>query len=283
MHATFLLIMLAMTLWISQASAQTYHLVQTLLGTGGTFSTSSGFSMNSTAGQQVIGPAASSGFSYGQGIWEEDNAWKNYFSFTPLAVQLYLLTSSIEPGGGAVIKWNTATETNNYGFYVQRKSTVNGSFADLPDNFVQGHGTTLQQHSYVWIDSSARTGTYYYRLKQVDLTGAYSYSSTITLHVSGVEAVKPQSGLPHVFALAQNYPNPFNPATMIEYQLPKESFVRIRLYNALGQQVRALVDENEQAGFKSLRFDAAGLTSGVYFYRISAGSFTDVKKMLLMK
>jgi hypothetical protein len=99
-----------------------------------------------------------------------------------------------------------------------------------------------------------------------------------------------KSSLPASFALSQNYPNPFNPATMIYYQLPNESQVHLSIFNVLGQQVRTLVNATEQPGEKSIQFDASGLPSGIYFYRLDASSISDptkhfsqTRKMVLVK
>jgi hypothetical protein len=89
--------------------------------------------------------------------------------------------------------------------------------------------------------------------------------------------------LPREYALKQNSPNPFNPSTLIAYELPKQSFVTIRVYDILGQEVVTLINELQEAGYKTVRFDAGNFASGVYFYQLKAGSFTSVKKMLLMK
>ncbi|MFI5252839.1 MAG: T9SS type A sorting domain-containing protein [Bacteroidota bacterium] len=89
--------------------------------------------------------------------------------------------------------------------------------------------------------------------------------------------------VPKDFMLNQNYPNPFNPATIINYQLPSEAFVRLSIYNVLGQEVRTLVNKPEVAGYKSVQFDASNFSSGIYIYRLTAGTFTDVKKMLLIR
>jgi glycosidase len=91
------------------------------------------------------------------------------------------------------------------------------------------------------------------------------------------------NNLPKEFALSQNYPNPFNPTTLIEYALPKQSYVTLTLYNVLGQQVAKLVDGEQQPGYKSVTFNGSNLSSGLYFYRLNAGSFTSVKKMMIVK
>lgn len=85
------------------------------------------------------------------------------------------------------------------------------------------------------------------------------------------------------FNLFQNFPNPFNPSTTITFSIPKESNVTLKIFNILGQQVKTLVNKNEQVGTYKVTFDAAGLTSGIYFYTISTGEYHQVKKMLLVK
>jgi TctA family transporter len=86
-----------------------------------------------------------------------------------------------------------------------------------------------------------------------------------------------------MFALEQNYPNPFNPTTTINFSLAKASNVKLTVYNILGQQIRTVVDTRMNAGQQSIVFDASKLASGVYFYRLEAGDFSAVKKMLLLK
>ncbi len=97
-----------------------------------------------------------------------------------------------------------------------------------------------------------------------------------------------ESTLPTTFALEQNYPNPFNPSTTIKYQIPdvgtqRAVSVSLKIYNILGQAVATLVDAEQEAGFKSVTFDASDLPSGVYIYKITAGTFTEQKKMLLIR
>ena len=85
------------------------------------------------------------------------------------------------------------------------------------------------------------------------------------------------------FALYQNYPNPFNPKTIINYELPITNDVELSIYNLLGQKMVTLVHERQKAGDHQVEWDSSGFPSGVYFYRINAGTYTDIKKMLLVK
>jgi len=88
---------------------------------------------------------------------------------------------------------------------------------------------------------------------------------------------------PMVYSLGQNYPNPFNPATRISYALPVKSVVKLEVFDATGQSKKVLVIGEREAGWHFIDFDASGLTSGVYLYRITAGTFTETKKMLILK
>ena len=98
-----------------------------------------------------------------------------------------------------------------------------------------------------------------------------------------VRSNKDQSGIPQGFRLFQNYPNPFNPSTNIKYNLPKEGIVSLKVYNVLGKEVKTLVYEFENAGTYNISFNASDLPSGIYFYRLISGNFTQVKKLILLK
>ncbi|MFA5833385.1 MAG: T9SS type A sorting domain-containing protein [Bacteroidota bacterium] len=103
-------------------------------------------------------------------------------------------------------------------------------------------------------------------------------------YANGVKSVKQIDGVtPTQFELSQNYPNPFNPSTVINYSIPVNGLVSLKVYNVLGQQVATLVNEVQTVGSYKATFNATSLSSGVYFYKIEAGSFTSVKKMMFLK
>ena len=98
---------------------------------------------------------------------------------------------------------------------------------------------------------------------------------------TGVEEF--ESSLPTQYALQQNYPNPFNPATTIEYSIPQQSPVTVKIFDLLGREVAVLVNEEKDAGRYSVQWNAAAMPSGIYFYRLQTGQFTEAKRMILMK
>lgn len=88
---------------------------------------------------------------------------------------------------------------------------------------------------------------------------------------------------PSEYKLEQNYPNPFNPTTTIQYQIPNDGLVTLKIYDMLGKEVATLVNEVKTAGTFDVQWNASGLPSGVYFYKLTSNNFTDVKRMILMK
>jgi hypothetical protein len=168
------------------------------------------------------------------------------------------------------LDWSTATELNNNGFEVQRKSVV-GDFATI--GFVKGAGTSTSQHNYSFTDKDLVAGKYFYRLKQIDYDGKYEFSKAIEVDV------RPLNN----FTLEQNYPNPFNPTTTIGYILNEKSNIKLTLYNALGKEIAVLVNEEQDKGYHKTVVNADNLASGVYFYKLQAGALVETKKMTLMK
>lgn len=111
------------------------------------------------------------------------------------------------------------------------------------------------------------------------LIAGFWHSQLIITDVEG----EPESNLPTEYKLEQNYPNPFNPSTIIKYDIPKESFVTLKIYDILGREIKTLVNEDKPAGRYSVTFNAGNLASGTYIYRILAGSFIQTKKLALLK
>ncbi|MFZ2864039.1 MAG: T9SS type A sorting domain-containing protein, partial [Ignavibacteriaceae bacterium] len=98
-----------------------------------------------------------------------------------------------------------------------------------------------------------------------------------------ISSAKNDETVPLGFALKQNYPNPFNPSTTISFSIPNEEFVTLKVFNSLGEEVAELVNETKSAGNYSVSFNANNLSSGIYFYKITAGNFVEVKKMILIR
>ena len=183
-------------------------------------------------------------------------------------VELMGFTASIN-NGLVSLKWKTASESCNLGFEVERKS-AGGEWQLL--GFINGAGTTSNSQSYFFKDKPV-PGRYFYRLKQIDQDGDFTYSSELSVEISE----------PKNFSLSQNYPNPFNPQTTIEYSLPKASKVVICVFNTKAQLVKELFSGQQLAGVHKIIFDGTELPAGVYFLYLQAGDFTQTIKMVLTK
>jgi hypothetical protein len=173
-----------------------------------------------------------------------------------------------------VLHWVTATETNNQGFEIEKM--IAEEYVSIA--FIEGNGTTTEIHRYSYTDQNLQPGIYPYRLKQIDFNGTYYYYDPLFVEIEA----------PVEFSLNQNYPNPFNPSTRIEFSVAVDSRVTLTVFNVLGETVGNLVKSYIPAGIQEITFDAAGLNSGVYFYRLDAAgidgtSFSSVKKMILTK
>ena len=196
-----------------------------------------------------------------------------YVENSIVPVELTSFVASLS-GNNVTLNWSTATETNNQGFEIQRSN--GGEYQVV--GYVAGHGTTVEPQSYSFTDQNVGTGKYQYRLKQIDYDGKFEYSSVVEVEVVG----------PKEFSLAQNYPNPFNPATSIDFTLAVDSKVTLKVFDVLGQEVMTLINGNYTSGSHKVNFDASGLNSGVYVYRIDAvgidgKTFSSTMKMILNK
>ena len=196
----------------------------------------------------------------------------------PSAMPVELTSFTAESVNSAIVlKWATATEVNNYGFQIERKLNNNSDWQEI--GFVQGHGNSNSPKQYSYTNNNlVGSGVFQYRLKQIDNDGAFEYSNVIEVKASLSD-----------FELSQNSPNPFNPVTTIRYQLPRTGFVNLVVYNILGKEVKALVNEVKGGGTYAAEFNGGNLSSGVYIYRLEIiptdGSkpFVAVKKLMLLK
>jgi hypothetical protein len=169
------------------------------------------------------------------------------------------------------LTWATATELNNQGFYIERKS----SGTDWGNvGFVEGSGTSTETRFYSFTDKNIMSGTYSYRLKQVNFDGTFRYYDLDR---------ELEVGAPQIYYLSQNYPNPFNPTTKINWQIKNDGLVTIKIFDQLGKEIVTLVNEERSAGSYETEFDASALASGIYYYKLTSGGFVDTKKMILVK
>ena len=214
--------------------------------------------------------------------------WDNICIYGPIPVELVTFTCEVD-NKVVTLFWQTATETNNQGFEIERARLRSSNYAEASwerIGFVEGKGTTTEIQSYSFTDKP-EPGMYKYRLKQIDFDGTFAYSPEVEAEVKA----------PNVFSLEQNYPNPFNPTTKIKYTIPASSlnpfskgegtFVTLKVYDILGNEVAALVNEEQEPGVYEVEFSTSSgirnLVSGIYFYQLKAGSFIETKKMILLK
>lgn len=191
----------------------------------------------------------------------------------PLPVELFNF-EAVNLNNEVRLNWTTATEVNNKGFEIEKKeSDETGRSQWTRIGFIQGKGTVSVTQYYFFADKNIVPGNYLYRLKQIDYDGSFEYSDPVAVNISAGFS----------FNLKQNYPNPFNPSTVINYSISENAHVVMKVYDALGSEAATLVNEEKPAGEYNVNFNAANLSSGIYFYVLKAGSFTGTKKMLLLK
>lgn len=207
---------------------------------------------------------------------------------TPLPVELTAFAATVE-AADVVLRWETATETDNAGFHVEMKRDIVGTrhVASKPVpgssaaddvwesiGFVDGHGTTTEPNGYAYRVADLTPGTYRFRLKQTDFDGTVSYSETVEALVE----------VPGAFVLEHIYPNPFNPSANVRFAVAAEQAVTLGLYDALGRQVRTLFTGRVQANdLQTVQVDGANLPSGVYLVRLQGETFTATQTATLMK
>jgi hypothetical protein len=191
------------------------------------------------------------------------------WSQAPLPVELSSF-SAVVLDNGVKLNWRTGTEVSNYGFEILRQAQ-DDKWNVL--GFVEGHGNSNSPKEYSFIDENVNVGKFSYRLKQIDTDGQFEYSKIIEVDL----------GSPAKFELSQNYPNPFNPTTTIRFSLLQSGYVKLAVYNLIGEKVAELVNGFKEAGIHTINFNAENLNSGLYIYKIESNGFVQSRKMTLIK
>ena len=198
------------------------------------------------------------------------------FNSGNVALPVELTSFTAIPNENSIqLSWQTATETNNQGFNIERK-TDDGNWTNI--GFVAGAGNTNSPQNYSFTDQPTGGINFSYRLKQIDNDGKFKYYDEITVTLSFKQTTE----------LMQNSPNPFNPSTSIKYYIPQKEDVTITIYDMLGREVNTLINKQTAAGYHIVFWNGKDLygnnaASGVYLYRLKAGNFIQTKKMALLK
>lgn len=194
----------------------------------------------------------------------------------PLPVSVSSFTHIVKHNN-VTLKWITEWELNNLGFDIERKEMKNG-IGWTKISFVNGSGNSENPIIYTFEDKKLSKGIFSYRIKQIDYNGNFEY-----FQLQSDVSINP----PSEFRISQNYPNPSNPKSKIDYELPVNGMVSIKIYNSIGQEVASILNETKEAGYYTAVFDGTYLSSGVYFYRFvvkgEGQSFSRTLKMMLLK
>ena len=225
-----------------------------------------------------VQPSPTSNALYGVSFSDINNGWAVGFGGTvigytnPVPVELTSFNAT-KNNNDVMLSWQTATETNNSGFKILR-SIQNENLEWKQIGFVEGNGTTTSESNYLFTDKNVLQGNYYYKLSQVDFDGTRTESEIVEVEINSQ---------PNEYSLLQNYPNPFNPSTTIKYSIPESGNVSLAIYNSIGEKVETLVNDFKSPGNYEINFNASKLASGIYYYQLRSGVFTQTKKMILMK
>ena len=174
------------------------------------------------------------------------------------------------------LMWVTEWELNNRGFRIERMRIDENAWKEI--SFINGKGTSNVSNGYMYKDEKLKAADYKYRQRQEDYNGNYEY-----YELGSVVKISP----PKNFDMGQNYPNPGNPKCKINFEMPVNGKVTIKLYDITGSEVYTLLNETREADYYTVEFDGSNIASGVYFYRIIASgegqSFTKTMKMVIVK
>jgi hypothetical protein len=211
-----------------------------------------------------------------------------------LPIELSALTAVLADRD-VIVQWRTESEINNLGFDVYRSESPDGKFIKVNPAYIKGAGTDATPHDYEFVDESAVVGkTYYYYLESISFSGEREQSHIIKviIDVSGKFKVTDFTK-PATFALLQNFPNPFNPETWIPFRLAKDADVTIRVFDIRGQEIRTIHLGQKPAGYYDTKGQAVlwdgrdsygqEVSSGIYFYSLTAGKFHATRKLTIIK
>jgi hypothetical protein len=179
---------------------------------------------------------------------------------------------AVAANNGVKVSWQLNSEEDLKEYNIYRSVSEEVSFDTLDAYAVVNDS--------LFVDESPLAESYYYFVRAVDIHENIGNSSSVLYNLTVVEE---ETNLPTEYNLSQNYPNPFNPTTTIKYSISKTQHVKLTVFNALGEVVKTLVNKEQTAGYYSVQFDASKLTSGIYFYRLQAGGFVSIKKMVLLR
>ncbi len=234
-------------------------------------------SLNQFQSQQVkLRFLLSSDFSITEDGWYVDDIKIFYYGAVPVELVSF---SAGQIDNSVALKWSTATELNNSGFEIL-KSNDKVNWKKI--GFKEGRGTTQKRSDYLFTDENPYSGKNFYKLIQIDFDGT----------AKELDMAEVDFSINLKFALEQNYPNPFNPTTKIKFAIPAvnathsgqaRGLVTLKVLDLLGREVATLLNKPMPAGNYEVEFDASNLPSGVYFYKIAAGSFVETKKMMLIR
>ena len=218
-----------------------------------------------------------SGFYEGQKLYWRVQAeniagsspWSEPSIFTVILPPSDLVIQGFE-NNKVTLKWKDNSKVED-GYVIERKQGEASSFSVLD---------SLGKNVGQYVDTTIEAGQIYiYRVQAYKSSVGSEYSNEVSLNLTGVK----KEAIPREYSLSQNYPNPFNPTTTINYQLPISSYLTLKVYNLLGQDIATIFEGVQSAGNYSVTFDASGLTGGIYFYQLKAGSFVENKKFILLK
>ncbi len=261
--------------WVDNADNESNYIVERSINSNNTFEQICELPANSVNYIDSLGLLPNTNHYYR--VYAKNSELTSSYSniveiFNPLPVELISL-SAIQNINNILLSWTTASELNNYGFEIERAFNSN-DWRTI--GFVNGTSTTsgLTRYSYVDENIQSKNGTIYYRLKQIDYNGDFKYYPAIKVNFENLEIS---------FKLCQNYPNPFNPTTTISFGLPSKQSTTLKVYDLSGKEVAILINDELESGNYDINFDAKNLSSGVYFYTLQAGNFSQNMKMQLIK